>query len=599
MSGSEGMGSEGGSAQAGPGFRGAEPSLGAVVVVAACVLLAYGPVCLVGSWVFDDLRFLYDNPRIAKPGGLRAIWLEPSYDPWNRAGDLVNPDPHYWPILYTTFWLEHVIHGGFSAPAMRAVNLVLHMANVALLWGLLRRMGVPGAVAIALLWAIHPGHFTAVSLILHRKDVLSATFVLAALWLWFPQGRATPTLGWGRVSAVAAITMAGVLVKTPIALLPCYVAIVYWWRRGAWSPTALVRLGAVTAAGIAAGGAQWWLMQTHSAIVYVEFSAIEKALMASLSFGAHLWFSVVPWPEVVRYWCHWCWEQPTGLWFAWAALGASTALAGAVAASAWRWRTRHVMAAGLWFAVAIIAYTGIVDHHGIAGTVASPRYRYLASIGPLALVIGAAWVWLPRVWRLRYRPSAAVALAPVVAFCVVLDWEQSLIMSAPSAWTRWQMERMREPHGMRPVLAHHLAREGDLDGALEAARGGVAARPAAAWAHSTLALVHAIRGERAAARDAYRQALELAKAHPERTITRGSPELRRIPGEERFGRYFPYMLHSALLVLAECAGDGDEARRHEAEARRIDPTRDPGRYFRPAHPLHCQASLGHRRGRPE
>ena len=108
----------------------------------------------------------------------------------------------------------------------RAVNLLLHMANVALLWGLLRRLGVPGAAAVALLWAVHPGHFAAASLILHRKDVLSATSVLAALWLWFPLGRATPTLGWGRVSGVAAITMAGVLVKTPIALLPCYVAIV-------------------------------------------------------------------------------------------------------------------------------------------------------------------------------------------------------------------------------------------------------------------------------------------------------------------------------------------------------------------------------------
>ena len=82
-------------------------------------------------------------------------------------------------------------------------------------------------------------------------------------------------------------------------------------------------------------------------------------------------------------------------------------------------------------------------------------------------------------------------------------------------------------------------------------------------------------------------------------VTQGSPELRRVPGEERLGRYFPYMLHSVLLVLAECAGDEDEARRHEAAARRIDPTRDPKRYLLPANPHHCQASLGHRSGRPE
>ena len=105
-------------------------------------------------------------------------------------------------------------------------------------------------------------------------------------------------------------------------------------------------------------------------------------------------------------------------------------------------------------------------------------------------------------------------------------------------------------------------------------------------------------GERAAARNAYRRALALVRAHPERIVTKGSPELRRIPGEDRLGRYFPYMLHAALLVLAECAGDEDEARRHEAAARKIDPTRDPKQSLHRADPHHCQASLGHRRGRP-
>ena len=62
-------------------------------------------------------------------------------------------------------------------------------------------------------------------------------------------------------------------------------------------------------------------------------------------------------------------------------------------------------------------------------------------------------------------------------------------------------------------------------------------------------------GERAAARNAYRRALALVRAHPERIVTKGSPELRRIPGEERLGRYFPYMLHAARGATGHRPGD--------------------------------------------
>ena len=90
---------------------------------------------------------------------------------------------HYWPLVYTTFWLEHKLWG-FAPTGYHIVNVLLHWANTLLLWHLVRRLSVPGAWMVAAVFAVHPLHVESVAWVIERKDVLSGLFYLASALAW-------------------------------------------------------------------------------------------------------------------------------------------------------------------------------------------------------------------------------------------------------------------------------------------------------------------------------------------------------------------------------------------------------------------------------
>ena len=104
--------------------------------------------------------------------GLWRIWFSPSE---------IEDEGHYWPLVYTSFWLEHKLWG-FAPAGYHAVNVLLHAANTVLVLRLARRLAVPGAWLVAAVFAVHPLHVESVAWIIERKDLLSGLFYLAASW---------------------------------------------------------------------------------------------------------------------------------------------------------------------------------------------------------------------------------------------------------------------------------------------------------------------------------------------------------------------------------------------------------------------------------
>src|SRR5262249_16745468 len=107
-------------------------------------------------------------------------------------------------------------------------NLLLHTANVVLLFLALRRMtgAVWRSAAVAALFAVHPLHVESVAWVSERKDVLSGLFWMLTLlaYAWYAE---RPV--WGRYLLVTASFALGLLAKPMLVTLPCVLLLLDYW----------------------------------------------------------------------------------------------------------------------------------------------------------------------------------------------------------------------------------------------------------------------------------------------------------------------------------------------------------------------------------
>ena len=90
---------------------------GLCLLLLAAVLAAYAPALLHGGFTWDDYKFVEANPRLTGPEGLKAIWLQPGTASSHEAA-VPEVEVHWFPVLYTSFWLERRVWGSFLAPRL-------------------------------------------------------------------------------------------------------------------------------------------------------------------------------------------------------------------------------------------------------------------------------------------------------------------------------------------------------------------------------------------------------------------------------------------------------------------------------------------------
>lgn len=88
----------------------------------------------------------------------------------------------YRPLVRLSLWANHQM--GDTALPYKISNLAMHLMCIALLYGLLLRLGVSrnATLVASAIFALHPIHITSVHFILGRTDLVAAVFYLATLY---------------------------------------------------------------------------------------------------------------------------------------------------------------------------------------------------------------------------------------------------------------------------------------------------------------------------------------------------------------------------------------------------------------------------------
>jgi protein O-mannosyl-transferase len=171
--------------------------LGALALAFA-VLAVYG-MSIGYEFVYDDHVQIERNPWLRDPRGFQLFLTRPFWGFYPDRG--AAPSNYYRPvfgIFYSLvargFGLQPAAYHVASVALYLAVTLLVALGARRLLAG--RRGADAAALAAGLVFAVHPAHAEAVAWIGDQADLLTALFVLAALFLYLRRKDRGEQAGW-------------------------------------------------------------------------------------------------------------------------------------------------------------------------------------------------------------------------------------------------------------------------------------------------------------------------------------------------------------------------------------------------------------------
>jgi protein O-mannosyl-transferase len=195
------------------------------VALAALAFAVFAPALDYGFVTLDDPYYVFQNPHVLSGLDIDSVqWAFTTFEQSN-----------WHPLTWLSLQLD-VTLWGTTARGFHATNVLLHAANVALVFLVLRVL--TGAfwtsAAAALLFAVHPLRVESVAWVTERKDVLSVFFGLLALWAWAGYVAAPSVRRYFLVVVALALSL---LAKPMLVTLPFLLLVLDWW------PLARVRAG--------------------------------------------------------------------------------------------------------------------------------------------------------------------------------------------------------------------------------------------------------------------------------------------------------------------------------------------------------------------
>ena len=466
-----------------------------MTILIVATVVAYLPA-LRGGFVFDDELYVSNNPTLRSTDGLRAIWLHPA------------ATTQYYPLVFTTYWIEYR-RWGLNPLGYHATNIVLHAANTLLVRSVLCRLGVPGAVFAAGIFALHPVHVESVAWITERKDVLSGMFYLLAVMTWL---RFFATRRWRSYVLSVALFLCALLSKSMTCTLPLTLLLVAWWTEGRQWRRKIAPVLPFLVISVGLGLVTMWRESLfHSpATATPPLALLQRGLVAARA----LWFYAgkLLWPvNLMALYPRWQVDVNAAWQYAF--------VVGAIAVPLILWLARSRFGKGplvavLFFAITLGPASGLLRFDFQRLSYVADRFQYLASLGPIALLTAVLATSRER-WR-TLRPWAAhVVTALVLCALALLTWEHARVYADEE--TLWRDTILKNPGA---ASGHYnlgllLLDQGKLDEAIQQFAAAVAIDPQYSEAHLNWGVAADRRGDLDEAMAQYRAELEInpASAH--------------------------------------------------------------------------------------
>jgi protein O-mannosyl-transferase len=403
--------------------------------LALITLAVFWPVARYGFVNYDDQPYVTENARV-QAGLTRAsvAWAFATFHASN-----------WHPVT----WLSHMVDCqlyGLKPGRHHFTSLLLHVANVLLLFGVLRRMtgATWRSAVVAALFAWHPLHVESVAWVAERKDVLSTFFWLLTMAAYAPYAeikRQTPNarLQIRGLYLLALLFFAlGLLSKPMVVTLPFVLLLLDYWP--------LQRFACARARGVQAENqtrTRDLVMEKIPFLVLTVASCV-VTLLAQKAGGALASTGIAPVAlrlgnavvSYARYAQKIFWPQKLAIFYPlpsswpWESVAAAAVFLVAVSIIAILARRRCPwLAVGwFWFVITLAPVIGLVQ---VGLQAMADRYTYVPAIG---LFIAVVWGVNELAAKWGQSRWAIAATAAALAACLILTrvqlgyWKDSVVL---------------------------------------------------------------------------------------------------------------------------------------------------------------------------
>lgn len=536
------------------------------LALALLTLVTFLPALDNGFVNFDDPRYATDTP-----------WMEEGLSTAGALWAFQNFHATFWhPVTVLSHMLDVELFG-LQPRGHHLTNVLLHTANVVLLFVLLRRLtgSLWRSMLVAALFAVHPLRVESVAWVAERKDVLSGLFGLLTL-LSYAQFAKRRSIG-AYLLVVFCFSLA-LMAKPMMVTLPCVLLLLDLWP--------LRRLPLELGGGrrlltcvseklplLALSGAMAWVtIAAQSPVIDVSRGASPglKVANAVVSYAMYVSKTFVPRDLAVLY------PYPAEI-AAWKVATAGLLLLVLTALAVRTLRRAPYLAVGwFWFVGTLVPVSGLIQ---VGNQAMADRFSYLPAMG---LTTGVVW-GLHEVFARRFpRRCAAIALAIVLSLAFLTRIQISYWVDSVHLF-RHALEVTDNNFIAHLNLAEGLRAAGQRQEAENHYRAAIALEPKMDDAHAGLGEALRTWGQPQAALPHLETALDLnpqnAKTHHSLAMT-----LAALGREAEAADHLRALLkidplyvaaHWGLADLLSRQGDRAAALAHARTAREIENLRNP------------------------